>query len=739
LKDSRIPGLYRCSIHERIAELERRGYLSAADAAALHDGRHVLSAAGSDQMVENVVATFGLPLAIAANFQINGRDVVVPLVIEEPSVVAALSNAARLARGGGGFTSTCNESQLIGQIHVSGVKDVVVATDAILSAKERLLAIANEYNPKLQSRGGGVCDLQVRSLQLESGDKVLVVHLLVDTCDAMGANIVNSLCEFMAPQVAALCDGKPGMSILSNLVDRSLVTARVRYRLPDLDPSGGNAVYIRDAIVLANEIACADPYRAATHNKGIMNGIDPLAIATGNDWRAIEAGVHAYAAADGQYRALTNWSVGDAGELLGELRLPIKVGIVGGTSASNPAVAVALRICGVESARELAELMAAVGLAQNFSALRALVSSGIQKGHMRLQARSVAAAAGVPQDLLEDVAAEMANSGTVRASNARALLAEKLSGQVVPTSDCGFASGKVILLGEHAVVYGKHALALPIENAVSATVTITADTTLCITDWGVRHSLDLGSDKLSGMDAAIALIVARLELPTKGFSVTVRSQLPRAMGLGSSAAIVVAIVRAFSRRFELNISDEQVNELAYDCEKLAHGTPSGVDNAVATYGMPLLFRRDGEVETTRLTLPETVPLLIACSNSRGLTIEQVAAVRARRAKNKRHYDALFDEIDALSIQGATALQNGEFDELGGLMNVCHGLLNAIEVSTTELERMVEIARDGGAVGAKLTGAGGGGSIVALCPGRLQEVAKELRRAGFKTMPIGIGE
>ena len=703
MSDSRIPGLYRLGIGERIDELVRLGWVSETDAVLLRSGSHVISSGVADNIIENVVSTFGLPFAVAPNFLVDGRDYIVPLVVEEPSVVAAVSGAARLARSSGGFTTECDESLLTGQVHLAGVSDVKSASSSILNAKDEILKNANAVHPRLLSRGGGVREIEVRELELADGSQSIVVHLHVDTCDAMGANLVNTICEVVAPQLAALCDGKVAMSILSNLADRSIVTARVRWPLAELAASNEEAVAVRDAIVTADEIAHADPYRAATHNKGIMNGVDALAIATGNDWRAIEAGAHAFAVKDGQYRPLTRWTVNDNGDLEGEIRLPLKLGIVGGTIDANPAAALGLRITGVDSALELAKLTAAVGLAQNFAAIRALVTTGIQEGHMRLHARSAAAMMG-PDEVTDEFPAK--------------------------------AAGKVILLGEHAVVYGKHAVALPISDAVSAGVTREQpQSVLTIPQWGVRQELDFDAADSSGLNAAVALIARALDVDTGGVNIHVNSQLPRAMGLGSSAAIAVSIIRAFVEEFELDINDERVNAIAFQCEKLAHGTPSGVDNTIATFDRPMLFRRAESLEVSPMELGETPPIVIACSHSTGLTVEQVAGVRARYDENTQRYDAVFAEIDDISRDGAKALAAADYDQLGSLMNICHGLLNAIEVSTPELENMVAIARAAGARGAKLTGAGGGGSIIAMCPGTQDAVAAAMAAAGFATMRL----
>jgi hydroxymethylglutaryl-CoA reductase len=704
LSDSRIKGFYKLSVTERIDELASGGWLTAGDAENLRQGRFTLLPTIADRMVENVVGVFGLPLAVAPNFAVNGRDYLVPLVVEEPSIVAGTSKSALLARKAGGFTSTCDDSLLIGQVHISDIDDVDAAIAKIEAARKDIIAQGNTVHPRLVQRGGGVMDIEVRRLSLADGNEAIAVHMLVDTRDAMGANLVNSICEVVAPAINDICGGNVALRILSNLADRSLVTACVQFNLSD---------EVRDGVVLASEIACADPYRAATHNKGIMNGIDALAIATGNDWRAIEAGAHAYAARDGQYRPLATWSVGDDGDLVGEICIPLKVGSVGGNLDANRGAALGLALCGVESATELAELMAAVGLAQNFAALHALATSGIQQGHMKLHARSVASSAGVPDELFDEVVDELISGGEIKAWKAQQIVAEKrgVESEIAPD---GIAAGKVILLGEHAVVYGKHALALPIPDAV----------TVSLVD-------EPAEPVIPELGAAIALIKRQLGVEDSPYSVLATSRLPIGMGLGSSASYAVAIARAFNTKHELGLDDTAINDIAYECEKLAHGTPSGIDNTLATYGEPLLFSNDEALSVQQLDVSETPPIVIACSHQRSSTKMQVEGVRERRDRNSAHFDALFDQMDALAL----AVVAGKYEELGRLMNICHGLLNAIGVSTPELEGMIGIARVAGASGAKLTGAGGGGSIVALCPGAVDDVSSALESAGFRTIDL----
>lgn len=732
MNDSRISGLYKLSVPKRIEALQSEGWLSPEDAARLRDGRQVLSSVAADKIIENVVGVFGLPFAIAPNFQVNGRDSIVPLVVEEPSIVAALSGAARLARKTGGFRASCEESLLAGQVHISNIADVDEALAALQSEKPALLDAANGVHPRLVARGGGARDIEFRRLEFPDGRPFIAVHLLVDTVDAMGANLVNTICEAVAPKIADLCRGDVALRILSNLADRSIVTAEVRFAAADLASGGYNGATVRDAIVTASDIAMADPHRAATHNKGIMNGVDALAIATGNDWRAIEAGAHAFAAAGGRYRPLTVWSHDKGGDLLGRIAIPLKVGTVGGTLDANPAAALGLAITGVHSALELAELMAAVGLAQNFAALRALASSGIQQGHMRLHARSVAAAVGTPEEHYDELVDRLVASGEIKSWKAEEILGELESSQVKVTEPAAQAAGKVILLGEHAAVYGRHALALPIPGAVRAVAEERGNaTSLAIPNWGIERDID-GSD---GIDDGVALILDELGIRSRQFAIRVESSLPRAMGLGSSAAVAVAITRALGDAAGLELTDDRVNEIAFACEKLAHGTPSGVDNTISTYAEPMLFRNDGELRVELIELAAAPPVVIASGQQAGLTSEQVAGVRDRHRKAPARYDALFDEIDELSVSGAAMLREGDYSGVGMLMNICHGLLNALQVSTPELEHMVTLARQSGAAGAKLTGGGGGGSIVAMCPGTVDDVQRALSQAGYRTLVL----
>ncbi len=726
--DSRISGFYRMTIDERLSELSGRGIIDAETARQLKKSGSLLSRETADRMVENVIGVFGMPFAMAPNFLVNGRDHVVPMVIEEPSVVAAVSAAALLIRNSGGFTTSSTDPVTIGQIHLYGVTDEDAAVARLESAAPELVAQANEMQPGLVERGGGATGLEIRRLQLLDGRRTLVLHLLVDTRDAMGANIVNTMCERIGPRAAGLCGADAVLKILSNLADRSMVTASVTIPVDEL---GARGARLRDAIVLANDLAAADPYRAATHNKGIMNGMDAMAIATGNDWRALEAGAHAYAARDGAYRSLTNWTSTDNGDLLGMLRLPVRMGIVGSSLKANPAAVVGLVIAGVGSSQELGELMAAVGLAQNFAALKALATEGIQHGHMRLHARSVAVSAGVPRHLHDQVVLAMIESGDIKERKAKELAGELESarhGIDAEPLGRGWSAGKIILFGEHAVVYGRPALALPLTDAISAVVYDSpSGTRFDIPAWGFRQGAGESAVQL------LNLLLGRLGLGSKKLLIEVRSRIPAAAGLGASAALAVAIIRALDNAFLLQLNDQAVNELAFECETLAHGTPSGIDNTVAVFGKTIVFRNEGPQRIRELSLENLPPLVVVWSGSRGSTRQQVEAVRNRWLQNKTTHERLFDEIGNSSLEGADALGKSDYERLGSLMNIAHGLLNALQVSTPLIEEMVEIARSNGASGAKLTGAGGGGSIIALCPGKVCEVSRAFADAGFEVI------
>lgn len=420
-RGSRLPGFHRLSVEERREALTREGWLTLAGARAL--ARHAgIEEPVADTMSENVIGVHGLPLAVGLNFRINGRDFVAPMSVEEPSVVAAASHAARVARETGGFLAEADEPLMLAQIQLLGVPDPAAAAHALESSRERLLAQANAVISEMVRRGGGAREIELRVLEETPSGAMVAVHFVVDTRDAMGANLLNTLAEAMAAPVQAVVGGRVGLRILSNLADRRRVRVRMRVSPRHLACEGFPGEAVRDGIVEASRFAELDPYRACTHNKGIMNGVDAVVVATGNDWRAVEAGAHAYAAREGRYRPLSTWRAAESGELVGALELPLALGIVGGAARAHPGVRLALQLAGVESAQELATLAASVGLASNFAALRALATEGIQKGHMALHARSVAAEVGATTDEIEPVALQMAREGDYRPERARSLV-----------------------------------------------------------------------------------------------------------------------------------------------------------------------------------------------------------------------------------------------------------------------------------------------------------------------------
>lgn len=422
-RSSRLAGFYNQPLDDRVAQVAQWADLSEKETATLR-GAMGLGPSRADEMIENVVGVHALPLGIAVNFLVNGRDILVPMAIEEPSVVAGASFAAKLTRAGGGFRATTTPPEMIGQIQILDVADPQSARFDVLASREELLAQANENDPVLVELGGGARDIEVRVVEETAVGPMLIVHLIFDCRDAMGANAVNTACEALAPRIEQITGGRVRLRILSNLADRRLARARCTVPTDALAFENYSGQEVVQGIIEASAFAAADPYRAATHNKGIMNGVDAVVLATGNDWRAIEAGAHAYAARENGYTSLSAWARDSDGNLAGTLEMPLPVGTVGGATRVHPTAQVALKILKVETAQELAQVIAAVGLAQNLAALRALATEGIQKGHMELHARQVAIAAGAQSEEIERVAETMVNGGTIRPDRAEAILAK---------------------------------------------------------------------------------------------------------------------------------------------------------------------------------------------------------------------------------------------------------------------------------------------------------------------------
>ena len=420
MTNSRISGFYNMTVEERRAQLVEALQRTPQELSAWTTGG--LSPEAANHMIENVIGLHSLPLGIALNFQVNGRDVLVPMAIEEPSVVAGASFMAKLARVGGGFTATTTDPLMIGQMQVINVTNLSEAKLKLYEHKAELLAEADTIDPVLKKFGGGARDLEVHIFEESPIGGFLVVHLIYDVRDAMGANAVNTACERLAPRVETITGGKVHLRILSNLADRRIARARCTIPVDDLAFNEFAGETVRDGIIAAYAFAAADPYRAATHNKGIMNGVDAVVIATGNDWRAIEAGAHAYAARSGKYTSLSTWNIGAEGSLVGTLEMPMAVGIIGGATKVHPAAQAAVKLMNVNTASQLAEIIVSVGLAQNMAALRALATEGIQRGHMSLHARQVAIAAGASGEMIERVAAQMVAEKVVRIDRAEEIL-----------------------------------------------------------------------------------------------------------------------------------------------------------------------------------------------------------------------------------------------------------------------------------------------------------------------------
>lgn len=406
---------------ERLSHLARNAGLSPEDLAA-YSAEGGLRSDRAASMIENAVGVYGLPIGIAQNFVVNGKPVLVPMVTEEASVVAAASLAAKLTLAGQGFSASMESNEMIGQLQILQLPDLLKASKVLEASKEILLALAKDANPKQVERGGGPKGIEIRTFEHSPLGPFIVLHLFYDVCDAMGANMINEVMEALAAPVMAITGGKAGLRILSNLADRRLASASCSIPAAALGFDSFSGEQVRDGIIEAGIFAELDPYRAATHNKGIMNGVDAVVIATGNDWRAVEAGAHAYAVRNGRYSSLTQWKLGSNGELEGKIELPMPIGTVGGATKVHPAAKANLKLMQVKTAKELGSIIAAVGLAQNLAALRALATEGIQHGHMALHARQIGIAAGAKPEELAELTKQLVKENEIRASRAQEIL-----------------------------------------------------------------------------------------------------------------------------------------------------------------------------------------------------------------------------------------------------------------------------------------------------------------------------
>ena len=736
---SRIPNFYKMPINERLDAVFERGLISKKDYKLLKNQQQQLDINSADKMIENVIGVMCVPIGLGLNFLINDKEYVIPMAVEEPSIVAALSAAAKISRSGGGFKTECTDPILTGQIQVVAIKNLEQARNDLLSRKQEIIDLANSFHPRMVARGGGAIDFSIKTYPMESFEgEMLVLNINVNTQDAMGANLVNGMCEGIAPLIESITEGKVFLRILSNLTDKSIAKGTMRIPLKCLSKEGYDPEQIRDGIIIASDFAKADPYRASTHNKGIMNGIDAVALATGNDWRAIEAGAHAYASRHGRYSSLSEWKKDKNGDLVGIIEIPLKVGIVGAPIESNPAVALNLRIMNLDSATELSGVMAAVGLAQNFSALKALSTDGIQKGHMTLHARNVVKAADAPHEIFDDVLEELLVSGEIKVWKAREIVQNLIKKEPIVTDEFDAVTpGKAILLGEHSVVYGRHSIAVPVPLNIRVKIEDADDgVLLMIPSWGVEYYLDKKPEERQSFEKPAALILEKMNLSNVGMKIEVFSDVPRGMGLGGSAVLAVSIIKALNHHYKMGLSEQEINEMAYESEKIAHGNPSGIDNTIATYGYPLIYRKGEKTLKERLQIKEPLDLVLAFSKSEGLTAKTVAHVRTQWKSNQEMFEGVFDDIDAIVLNGIQAIQDNDLKQLGELMNFNQGLLNTLQVSTPELERMIYIARDAGAFGAKLTGGGGGGAMIAVSDNP-QEIIEAFDNEGFQSTRFSV--
>ncbi len=725
-KTSRIPGFYRLSVEQRLAFLARAFNLTEDHIAQLRDGS-ALRVEHAVNMVENTVGVFGLPLGLGLNFVVDSREYLVPMAIEEASIIAAVSKGALLIREGGGFSSTVDDPIMIGQVQVLDLKDPEKAAAILSDHKDEILDTANSADPKMKTRGGGVLNIETRILDGGDIGRMLIVHLLCDVCEAMGANAVNTVCEAVGPVIEKLTCGRVNLRILSNFADRRIARARFSLPVKHLSTVAGHGHEIAMRVVEASRFAEVDPYRAATHNKGIFNGIGAAALALGQDWRAIEAGGHAYAARDGQYRGLATYKI-QGENLVGEIELPLQVGWVGGAVNSHPGVRILRTISGIQNSRELSGLLAAVGLAQNFAACLALCTDGIQKGHMALHARSVAVSVGVSSEDVEKVALEMIRRGDVKVSAAEEIFKKMCRQPAVekPEHDLpveSFAKGKVVLFGEHATVYGYPGIITTMD--LGLTVRIKSDPhgpRFLNPQFKQAFPVPTSDSDVRLFSRAADAALEHFGLQSEPIAIEVESNLVPGMGLGSSASFSVALCEALRKYKGNNVESHWNSRMFEDAQRLEsvfHGNPSGMDAATVLSGGVIWFRKGPPKEILPIRVPKPMTGLVCIVEPGARTIELVEKVKRYRQRDPETVDAIFDKIGNITVDAGIALGTGDAKECGKLMEANHTLLAKLGVSTRALDKAVDLLLDNGALGAKLTGAGGGGAVVAIVEPEMQ--------------------
>ncbi|MDP8206205.1 MAG: hydroxymethylglutaryl-CoA reductase, degradative [Candidatus Electryonea clarkiae] len=747
---SRIPGFYRLPVERRLVYLARSFNLTDEQVTQLRDGR-TLRVEHAVNMVENAFGVLGMPLGLGLNFLVNGHDYLVPMVIEEASIIAAASKAALMIRKGGGFHTEVDEPVMIGQIQVLDLDDPVRAAQILNERKEEIIEQANLSCPLMVQRGGGAFDIETRIFEAENNHQaMLIVHLLYNVQEAMGANSVNSACEAAGPVIEKITGGRVNLRILSNLADHRIAKAEfsLPYKYLATDSMSGEEVAGR--LLEADRMAWVDPYRATTHNKGIFNGIGAAALALGQDWRAIEAGGHAYAARDGQYRSLTRFSI-EGDSLKGEIKLPLQVGWVGGAVNSHPGFKILRQISGVQNSKELASLLASVGLGQNFAACLALSTVGIQKGHMALHARSIALSVGASANDVEEVAQEMISRSRVQVEEAESIYKEILKKRelrkklhhrkelLVETS----SPGKVVLFGEHATVYNLPGITAAID--INLNIQISRDLhgpRFLNPHFKQPFDVPKSDQDIRLFSRAVDVALSLNKLEHESIAIQIESDLVPGMGLGSSAAFSAALCKALHLYKGEDIphswSGSLFNEVQ-QLESIFHGHPSGMDAATVLSDGVIWFRKGPPREILPIRLREDFAGIICMVEPGARTIELVKQVRRSRDLNRKRVDNILDEIGTLTVDAGIALGTGDVEEVGKLMFRNHELLARLGVSTPALDNSVEKLLDLGVYGAKLTGSGGGGAIIALVdPDMHDDLVKELSNEFAMVFPFTLG-
>jgi hydroxymethylglutaryl-CoA reductase len=717
---SRLRGFRRLSVQQRLAMLGRVCGFSDDQLSSLRDGT-ALTIDQAVNMVENAVGIFGLPLGIGTNLLVNDRDYIVPLAVEEPSIIAALSKAALVLRQGGGLRAEADEPVMIGQIHVVELSDPEAAADAVMTHAAEIVELSNRHASSMVKRGGGVESVEARVFEDDVCPPFLVVHLLMDVREAMGANAINGVCEHVAPHIEKLTGGRANMRILSNYADRRLARASFRLPVSHLATDELDGAEVAARLEMAWRFAHLDVYRAVTHNKGFFNGTSACALALGQDWRAIEAGGHAFAARDGRYRSLTSFIVeGDC--LVGRCEMPMQVGLMGGAVRAHPAVPILLEIAGIESAKDLAGLLVAVGLTQNLAACNALVTVGIQRGHMALHARSVAITAGIPPTDVAEVVEEMNRSSDVRVDAAECIYRDiRARRREAPPKEFTVSisnPGKAILFGEHAVVYGRPGITTPLEAVTTVSFSPDEDGPRLLRPEFPTFAPPRDDDPpLRSLSEAFDVALTMYELHNAKIAVSIDTEIVPGAGLGSSAAFSAALCRACRKARGLPYSPdaEGLFQEVQQLESVFHGDPSGLDAATTLACGAVWFEKGPPRSIRELSVPVPVRGVVCVVEPGASTKRMVEQVGTLMRNDPSLTGAILSDIASVTSSARDGIESGEWSEVGALMFRNHELLVRLGVSTPRLDEAVQELLEHGVLGAKMTGAGGGGAVVALLP------------------------